>query len=343
MAELMTEAECEEILNPWIDLIDSHLADADVPIQHRPLAVAVDLLKVKAVRVEMGGIPQSIDIDGADSPLGKAWFRHLYQKVDRWYRSTYGSAMTMEESSLLGVIQFRRTSILVRVPTCVRRPAEDKRQVWVSFPDHVRSDERALSWLVTPPNVDALDADQRSALTAAVHGLAADLRFIRSRLLSTHPSSPQLEGFASGAVKHLQAFAELVMAGDRISTLKSWWELQMAVESVVKGLVLQKTGSFPWIHTVPELLARARAVGLDFDEARFATWPDKDEIGNLRYGEGTRDRTTDAHAAYRLTVDLCREAAKLYERKADIGKASFLIQPVPWMVEPEPDRGSPAA
>src|SRR5690348_9269653 len=117
MAELMTEAEWEDTLHPGIDAIDTHPGSADVPLQQRPLAVALELLKRNAVRVEIGGAPQSTDIDGPDSPLGKRWFRHLYRQVDGWYRSKYGSAMAPEESRLLGVILFRRTPILFRVPT----------------------------------------------------------------------------------------------------------------------------------------------------------------------------------------------------------------------------------
>jgi hypothetical protein len=330
----MTDEEFEKrVVYPWVDAIDARFSP-ECPMVQRPFAVAMELLERKILEVRVGAVPDSIDIGGSDSVLDKRWFRTLYKMIRRWYRSTYGDAMDVKHASLLGVVQFRGTCVLVNVPTTVHRPAEERGHVWVSMPDHVRSDEQVLSWLVPPPNVDALDPRRRALFEAEVYRLASDLRFVRSRLSDSYRRTPAIEGFIAGVPKHLQRFAELVVTGERVSTLKSWWELQMAIESVLKGLLRQKTRTHRKIHYVADLLRDAKAVGLQFDARRFARWPSPAVMSDLRYGKGRRTTISGALAAYRLTIDLCREAAMVYRRRVHTGEASFCVRTFPWSREP---------
>ncbi len=109
----------------------------------------------------------------------------------------------------------------------------------------------------------------------------------------------------------------------------------MANECFLKGLCLQRSKSKTYrrIHPIKDLVEDARLCGLKFDSKRFDSWPSFQEMSDLRYGTGTRNDVMEVYKAYLLTLELCHAAATALNIGADTGKARFLIQPLPHVLQ----------
>jgi hypothetical protein len=144
-----------------------------------------------------------------------------------------------------------------------------------------------------------------------------------------------LAGLLAGGVRSLNSFPSLAVIGDRQDRQKAMWELQMANEGFLKAFCLQNNESAGYrkIHSVPELLGDAAAVGLTFEPTRFSRWPEEREMFAFRYATGRRVSSVELFAAYELTLDLCHAVATSLKIGIDVGKGRFLIQPLPWRLK----------
>ncbi len=321
----------QDHLDDWLALIDTHLAEGGEPLSSRPFHATIMLIQREIVKVRTECGETRYEPDGSTDFAVTPWFRTLYKAVEGWYRDHFGPAFDLtSDKGVGGVVLIRGTPFALRVPTSRVRPAELGKSIWVSFPDHVEDDDVVTAWLVTPPNLGRLASEDRAALEADIGGIGGSLRFIRTSIMGATGSDDARRGFQHGVVTHLERAAELIVRGDGDSVQKAWWELQMSIESALKGLILQKTGKHPFTHKLPELFDAAEPVGLTFDRARFAGWPEQREMSDLRYAQGSRRDITSVFTAYRLTLALVRVAADAMDRMR-LGQARFKLQQPPWM------------
>jgi hypothetical protein len=231
---------------------------------------------------------------------------------------------------VIGAVLIRGTPFALRVPTTRVRPSDSDETIWFSMPDHIENDDVVTDWLVMPPNLERLSAEDQVTLKEDICEIAGHLRFVHNNLIGVRCSDDRLSGFRRGIVLHLEQASELILRGDDESVQKAWWELQMSVESALKGLTVQKTGTHPFSHKIPVLFDAAEPAGLSFNRSRFDNWPDQTEMSSLRYAQGTRRDVTSAATAYRLVLALAAAAVEAMDGLS-VGKARFKIGQPPWL------------
>lgn len=317
-------------LEGWLTLIDGHLAEDGAPLPNRPFQAALTLVQRGILQVSTDGGKTKYEPNGTSEFAVTPWFRTLYRVVQGWYRDRFGPAFDLaSDKSVAGVVLIRGTPFALRVPTSRVRSAEPGKTIWLSFPDHIEADDVVTAWLVTPPNLERLTETQHAALEDGIREIAGGLRFVRTGLMGATGSDDGLMGFRHGVITHLERAAELITRVDGDSVQKAWWELQMALESALKALVLQKTGKHPFTHSLNDLLDAAEPAGLAFDRTRLTGWPTQNEMSNLRYAQGNRRDIAGVFAAYRLAIAVAGAAADATDR-VRLGQAQFKLQQPPW-------------
>lgn len=253
------------------------------PVGQRPLHAAIDLIKYKLVRVSTDGGNTSYELDESSDFLEAYWFKAIYKMVDDWYREQFGADFDRpSEAAVKGVVLIRSTPFVLEVPVKRVRPGQPGKTVWLSFPEEIESDEDSTSWLVRGPNFSQMGQDQRASAIAAANEVGESLRFIRTNLMGVEGADAEGLSFRRGVITHLERAAELIAHRDIEAASKAWWELQMALESSLKALLLQKNGRYPYIHDLIDLLALGQTVGLVFDAQKLVGWPKPPEVSGPR-------------------------------------------------------------
>lgn len=334
---MTTTATIFEQLDDVLTAIDARLAESGMPLANRPFQVAVLLIQQEIVQVSTDHGIARFEPDESTDFVVTDWFRALYKGVESWYRDRFRAAFDQTSQKGIGAaVLIRGTPFALRIPTSRIRPAEPGKTIWVSLPDHVEADDVVTDWLVKPPNLERLEALVSAQLETDIREIAGALRFIRTNLMGVADDDDALAGFLHGVVTHLQRAAELILAADGDDVQKAWWELQMTIESALKGLLLQKAGAYPFTHKLNELFDAAEPAGLGFDQRRFDGWPGQKEMSALRYAQGTRRDVASAFEAYRLTLALAAAAVNAMTRMK-LGQAQFKLQKPPWMWDEDAD------
>ncbi|MER8447130.1 HEPN domain-containing protein [Mesorhizobium sp. M1066] len=326
-----TEAPGEQ-LGRHLEFLDEILAKSGVPVGQRPFHAATDLIRYKLVKVSTDSGKTRYEPDGSSDFLEAYWFKAIYKMVDDWYRERFGVRFDCPpEATVKGVVLIRSTPFVMKIPVNRTRPDQPGKTVWISFPEEIESDENSTSWLVRGPNLSQMDQAQSASVIAATDDVADSLRFIRTNLMGVEGADPEGLSFRRGVITHLERAAELIEHQDVEAASKAWWELQMALESSLKALLLQKNGRYPYTHDLVELLTLGQTVGLVFDAGKLAGWPKPSEVSGLRYGHGGRQYTQTVFDGYRVALSLARAAVEAMARMR-LGKARFQIQQPPWIV-----------
>lgn len=326
--------EVDPALAEWLEAFDELLAQQDVPLHERPLRAAVLLARYAVVQASEHGVEETVDEHvGFGELIQKRWFGSLVRMSEGWYGRIVGpAALRPPESTAFGAVMHRGAIQLIQVPLVVTQSAEVACQQWIAFPDHVEDGEDVLRWIQPALDREKIRSEELTALSVKVRKVARSIRYIASRGRNASKGSEELAGLLAGGVRNLQSFAHFAVVGDRPERQKAWWELQMANESFLKALCLQKgrQGGYRKTHSLQELVRDAQQHGLDFDVARLAEWPCQNEISDFRYATGRRVSSAELLSAYELTLDVCEAAASSLGVHLDTGKARFLIQPLPW-------------
>ncbi|MDP2319177.1 MAG: hypothetical protein Q8O42_07570 [Acidobacteriota bacterium] len=326
--------ELDPAFAEWLEAFDELLAQQDVPLHERPLRAAALLARYAVAQASENGVETTVDKHvGFGDLLEKRWFGSLVRMSESWYARIVGAAaLQPPESSAFGTVVHRGAIQLIKIPLVVTHSAEIASQQWIAFPDHVGDDEDVLEWLQPALGRSAMHPDELAALSAKVKKVAHSIRYIASRSRNASRGSDELAGLLAGGLRNLQAFAHFAVVGDRPERQKAWWELQMANESFLKALCLQKgtQGGYRKTHSLQDLVRDAQQHGLDFAVSRLNEWPCQKEMGHFRYATGRRVSSAELLHAYELSIAVCEAAAASLRVHLDTGKAQFLIQPLPW-------------
>jgi hypothetical protein len=289
--------------------IDETLSQGRVPLKRRPLIAAQFFVE--------HGI-QEIDGDTKDNYVVKPWFAIIYHHIEQWYRDQYGAAFeTDDENILSGVVLVRNVPVLIRVPATTRRVEKPGRTAWFTFRINVGGEEEPLSWLVAPPNVARLTDDERAGITTAVCEVATTLRMINVYLRMTPPDPADdiIRGFLRGVVATLETAAQHIQRDDPKQWGSALWELQMAIERVLKALSQQQRGIFRETH---DLFTLFDDVVLQSDRNLLKKLPRSREVMNERYGLASPGRIEEVIDAYIAALSIVTAAARAFKRRLNV-------------------------
>jgi hypothetical protein len=315
-------------LDMWLDLADRDLTNSNTPIHNRPVLSIIRLLQWEAI-MDANGVPYAVD---AHLLVSADWFAPLAKMVGRWYRDRYGQAAEpARNDDLKAFVLIRGTPFEVHIPRHRTEPGEEVGTAWLHLMDSVRDDEIATDWIVKPPNLAALDSEAFAQLESGLSIVATDLRFIDVATISVpHTGPAELPTLLRAIVPHLNRAAAMVGQHQHQELVSSYWELQMAAESAVKALLLQKGGSFKKIHNLQALAKDAALADVTFPSNLLAGFPGQHEVIGMRYGFGDVPRWDQCFKDYCNVLHFIRSCLERMKRYG-LGNASFLLKRPAWV------------
>lgn len=318
------EAATPENLATLLEMTDEILAERQVPVAERPLLALTQLVSCELI-AGSDGLP--IQPNGFAITESDA-FKPLAKMIGEWYRQQYGqTTMAPKKEKLAGFVLVRRSPFLLEVPANLLEPGDEPDTVWLRFTERVLAEEDVLKWISHGPNLHGL-ADI-SNLQQDITKVANDLRFIHIAALGIlTKKDASLNAFVQGVGTHLEQAAHRVVKQKTQDVVESYWDMQMAAEIALKGLLLHKNGTFPYSHSLRKLVAAIVAIDASFPADCLGNFPDDHETVNRRYGKGNVS-WGQTFADYLMVLALVRNAMKRMER-IELGNASFCIRKAPW-------------
>lgn len=308
----------------WLELLDRELADQAVPIEDRPLKAAM-LLASSGIAIGPQG--------RRDDYLSQDWFAGLYHATEEWYTSRYGSkAKELYEASSIGLLLIHHTPYQLKIPLTTIEIEEPGKSAWVGTPGSVGPDEQVLRWVVDPPSLSKISADELESLKAEIRRLGGLHRSIWINLSTAslpeaadRRMATDIEGHISDAVMGICS-----LEAPRLS--KSIWELFFAVEKSLKLNLRQRGRGAPRTHNLVRLYRELDHLGMaPIGADDLAVLPSEREAVKHRYSEvppPTVGRAAQVYGGALSTVERCSAALG---REVEIKGAKFLVARAPWI------------
>lgn len=326
---LEQRAALVEGLDPWLNLIDADLRDAETEISGRPLSAAMAVLNSGALEVRAG----ETLLNGEDfaSKADQFWFRIIYDAVETWYAERYGETALKagRNAPLTGVILIHGAPYRLEVPTVRRTLVEEGETSWIHFEEEVHEAERPLAWLQHPPPIDRLPPGVKETVERTARTVAGHLRFLSFRQMAPSEQDAEAHKLVPAAIAYLQAAANRMTTGVTAARGLIWFDLQMAAEAMLKAVIRTASGKQPFSHDLPRLLTAAASHGVDFDLRRLEGWPSFQDISHWRYGQAEPPGLADQFKAYLTVLDLARAAAAVLPVGMPAG-FGVLVRYAPW-------------
>lgn len=316
----------KETLADYLPLIDATLSAQEIRVSIRPFRAAV--IFVEDFVLEVSG-------DDKTNYPAKPWFAILYHYVDEWYREQYGAAFKADKSGFaIGVVLVREIPVEVQVPLTRLRVETPGESSWVFFPVEVEKDEEPLEWLVSPPTLERLLADEKSKLGARTVTVASSLRSLQMNLMGIEPRDEQVTGLLDGVLAEFETSARNILRNDTSGRGSALWALQMATERILKAFAKHKMNSFREIHNLFELFDDMAEYLSGINRDLLKKLPRDKQAVTDRYGLGGTPSLPEMIDAYNSALELSVGISRLFKRKLSIGGGGLLLKRPPWLTLP---------
>lgn len=313
----------EDVFREQLPFIDDLLSRSHAPLHSRPFEASCVFVREVILDVSDGS---------KEKFLEQPWFKALFAAARAWYTERYGAALNPPRAPLRSAILLGGVAFALHVPRTTQRPHEDGVSAWLTFPSQVQDSESPLTWIVSPPNLAAFGESERSGIHAQVVEHAAALRTIWLDVGSAAASDSVAEALAEKVLVHLQASADRLLESRGAELRLAIWDAHQAVESILKLLVRQRSGTHPATHRLDELIGQvAFSAGAAVDLGLLAQLPSAARVIALRAGEGPDESLDKAFATYGAALRLTRQCSShLVGKGLRAHDVSFLIGRVPW-------------
>ena len=328
-------ANFQEAVDPILDLIDQELGFDEVAVNQRPFKAACKLVQDFIPEVRIGDEPPKPPGKMTEF-INEAWFKDIYNEVQTWYGNRYGERTSSSgPDSMVGVTLVASTPFEFRAPITASRIEVEGETSWLSFPSALLPDDNVRDWIVRPPNWDSFSLSTIKKSDKDLKEVATLLRRISSRLIGASLKDDKVRNILAGVKIHLRSAAILIAnEGQEGSYARAQWELQMACESAYKGLLQQKTGSFPEIHDIFVLNDHANLPEKSVKHQWIKNLPRWGEAAELRYGLGEHPTIVGIFFWYKQTLKII---AGVFENLdgLNLSKAQLLLKKPPWIELPQ--------
>jgi hypothetical protein len=323
--------DLKQAIYQFMPLIDPILAAAETPLGMRALHAATRFVEDLVVDVSTETDKENFKENFALKP----WFAIIYHHVDNWYRETYAEALKRgHEKTACGVVLVRDLPVELDVPLTTSRIETPGETAWLTFPVTVEEDEEPLSWLKGAPNIVHLsEQDQTRVLNDAVE-VATALRSIRINFMGVEPRDDTVSGLLEGVLPEFESAARQILRRETSGRASALWTLQMALERVLKAYAQHRMGTFRQIHNLFELFDDAARHGFNGDRELLKKLPRDREVMSDRYGLRGTPTLQEMIEAYNAALTLVSVASGQFNRKFNVGGASFLLRKAPWITLP---------
>jgi hypothetical protein len=327
----------KDILYEYLSEVDPTLAADHVAPSQRPLYAALGFVHTYFLEdSEVEEDPTEIWPD----IVKKRWFRKLYRAITIWYRDRCGEGFAEPSASVVsGLVLIWGNPFAIEVPTHIIRPAQHGLTAFLSFPESVTDSENSTDWLVSPPNLDQMPAQERKKVSSECRRVASLLRSIKVKLLGIDHSNAVVKGFLAGIKLHIESAPEHIFRTRQEDGIpRAYWELQMACECAYKALLMQKTGTFQETHDLFLLHDEATQHKMSLSRDLVKRIPRWKDMVSLRYGQAESPTVVEFYEAYKVMLRIV-EAALQPMVELVLGEATLLIGKAPWLHDDEAVRG----
>lgn len=305
-----------DIIGRFLKTLDPVLSSAHVPLSDRVLRAAI-LFAEEMVLDVRGGTKTK--------PIGQPWFDAIHFEVLRWYARRYRDAMDQDrDGSAKGVVFLRSTPLALSFPLTVVRPGEAPSTRRIYFPEGLRDDERALSFLVSKVSLRGFSKPERAQLEEDVGVIVKNTRTLNRalRFSSVGEKGRQLANRAMWTLGHA---VESIAAGTPDRRGLAVWELNLLAELCLKVFLHSRQVPPPKTHSVRPLHHRAVEAGLTpFEATDLARFPSERNAIRFRYGERTAPTMLTTAELYRTALALSLHAASQCKRTFSVAHDGWI-------------------
>lgn len=320
-----------------LDDIDRILAEQGYLVSERPLQAALAFVRIHVIEWTEDN-HQTVVKPGAVSELvNTRMFRTVYLRVENWYRERYGENSDERPDRMVrGFVLAYSTPYAVRIPTTAVRQGTPGKTIWVTWLGTVSPDDEIQSWLVAPPNLDRMPADELGRVRSSIRRVASALRFLNLGLLGTSNKDPSLPELKRAVITDLgDAASSVLHPEERQNVQRPYWNLQMAAEGTLKAFLQERTGEFWRTHDLHALYRKAKEHGLTLPDGLLNKIPGEKEMMDRRYGRGSPSGVIEFFSAYLAVLELaCAVGRAMKQRFSD--SFSIEIRKAPWLDDDPP-------
>ncbi|MDJ0613319.1 MAG: HEPN domain-containing protein [Rhizobiaceae bacterium] len=282
----MIDDEARRFIGEWMELIDKLLAAKQIPAANRVL-ISCNIFVREAI-VGFGSGEEAIE--PSEELLTKFLlsesFREFYVEISDWYTNRYGAdRLYGGEWALNCVVPFAGEFMEIQIPV-LRVIEKTPWMAKVQFASHVHDDENIFGWVKSPPNWEAFSTDDQTKFERDARAICSARRKVKAELLTTSHPTDDANEFRSAIVSHSSAAARLIQLRENLGG--AYWECHMAVEKMLKLLLIQNGLEYPRSHDldllinklaiaenikfISKLLSASEAVSYRYGNTGQTTW-----------------------------------------------------------------------
>ena len=305
-----------------MQLADRKLGEAHVPIPDRAFRAACMLMELGAIRVEG---------KSKENFLEEAWFADIHRLAANWYRDKYGDAIERPANTITGVFLNSGVARELQIPTTLSRVEEQGESAWLIFPVDVQEEEDPMTWVVHPPNLEAMEPVERDLLRNQIVKIGTWLRSIHLDIRTAERSDRIIGGLASDVMTHLQDSAAHILQPDQTRLRLACWEAHQAAEKSLKVISRQREGKHKKWHDLGKLYKHLALSGnIPLSERLIDKLPTGQAVIKMRTNEGQEVRLLDSIRVYRAALLFVRQCTSVMPRKWSIRNSRILLKKAPF-------------
>ena len=317
-----------------IRTIDEVLQSFNVQLHNRPYRVTVLLQSeglVKLVnRGEGASLMPTVDIKTEKfSPE----FRFLFDSVEYWYRSHYGEAAirkVLDNDYILGAVRISGSMFALNIPNFQKTLVREAEVIELKMNVGIGSDENPIEWIQNAPRLENLSKAYFDEAAEQTRAVSENLRIASFFRIPNREIELAANEMFANVIPNLEIVATYIAFPRNHTFGVAWNALQLANESLLKGVIAAETGRYPFIHDLSKLLNLAHDAGLIYDASNFVAWPDfSKKVSHWRYNQESPKQLDDLYDYYRLSLELVRATLHALRISPETGFA-LELQFKPW-------------
>ena len=308
--------------NEIFSLIDLKLSAINTAISQRPFLAACEF--VEEFISEIKG-------DTKKDYHTKNWFKDLYKYSITWYTKRYGSALYSKSKNYFKAVIFIYNSPFeIHIPEILVKKDDDGVHKWITFPNEVLPEENIIDWIINPPNFKK-NEDIIRQINHQIKEVGTSIRTIRIGLMTATRDNEIISGMLSNIIQHLELAAEDILRNKVSGVSMAYWDMQMAMEKILKVYLMQRGVENPYDHKIVEMVKTSKVnFKMEIDDNLFKNIPTDKEAIKYRYGEISGTTPQYAFGVYKNVLQIIKLYSIQLKRKLTMNNASLKIANPPW-------------
>lgn len=319
----MRSIELKDIVEDILPDIDHALSTQHMSLKQRPFLATNLLLSSEFIEIEG---------DTKEDILKKPWFKHFYSAVYDWYLSRYGKTLlSSKEPNAPGIVLIYETPFELSIPLIVNRIAEQEETFWVVFPNEVLPEENVINFIVSPPNIDIMNTDEKSLILNKISAVVRYTRSTHINIVTAYFKNDEHRKLAQTINVHIHKAVKDILSLKQEIMAIAVWEMHLAIEKALKVFLRQKGIVPPNTHNINELNKLTKDQGYQIEDKLLNLLPSDKEAIRMRYVEGDSSIIDKAVTLYYLYLKIVASCTKALDRKRVFENAAFLLKKPDWI------------